>query len=108
MRSGAPYLKRAPPFHCAKSRHGPRMATSSYFLVQGGNPDFYMKSSNASNWIGQTKYVSRVCRLPNFGFLQRYNFIASVPHGPINFVLDLSLSPPTQGRRVGTENREQP
>lgn len=36
------------------------------------------------------------------------NFIAGVPHGPINFVLDLSLSPLIQGRRVGTENREKP
>lgn len=42
-----PCLKTAPPLSlCHVERHGPRMATSSYFPVQGRNPGFYMKSSN--------------------------------------------------------------
>jgi len=62
----------------------------------------------ASNWIGQRNHVCRVCRLPNFRFLQRYNFISFPYHGPINLAFDSPLSSLIGGSGVGTEAREEP
>lgn len=59
-------------------------------------------------WIDQTKHVGRVCRLPYFAFLQRYNFISPPFHGSIYCALDSSLSPLIGFTRVGREDRGEP
>lgn len=45
----------------------------------------------ASNWIGQTNHLCRVCRLPNFRLLQRYNFISLPYHGHLTHLCHHSL-----------------
>ena len=59
-------------------------------------------------WIDQTKHVGRICRLPYFASLQRYNFISPPFHGSMHCAFDSSLSPLIGFTRVGREDREEP
>lgn len=67
----------------------------------------FIRTLQIYKWIAQTKLVGRVCRLPYFGFLQRYNFTSPPFHGSMYSGLDY-LRPHSGFTKVGREDRKGP